>query len=112
MDFSNCCNPPENKYEILVNGLLALSLSVPFPVLFSLCLSVCHAHAHKHTQIITIMLTQPFVPTFEGIMKDYYSTDRNQPEVNSFKVSIHYTFSKILQVCRRQASHCLIFILI
>lgn len=34
---------------------------------------------------IIIMLTQPFVPTFEGIMKDYYSTDQNQFEANSFQ---------------------------
>lgn len=41
---------------------------------------------------IIIMLTQPFVPTCQGIMKDHYSTDQNQIEVNSFRVSVHYTF--------------------
>lgn len=90
-------------------NLLSLCHSLPFPLFCSLCLSV--THVHKHTQIITIMLTLPFVPTFKGIMKDYYSTDQNQPGLNSFRVSVHYTFSRILQVYRRQSSYCLIFYL-
>lgn len=50
---------------------------------------------------IIIMLTQPFVPTLEGIMKDYYSTDQNQTEVNSFHS---------LSIIHLDLNHCIKFL--
>lgn len=48
-----------------------------------------------------IMLTQPFVPTLEGIMKDYYSPDQNQTEVNSFHS---------LSIIHLDLNHCIKFV--
>lgn len=84
---------------------VTISLSLCF-VLSDFLSRVC-TNTHKSLQ----SCSQPFVPTFKGIMKDYYSTDQNQPGVNSFRVSVHYTFSRILQVYIRQSSYCLIFYL-